>query len=119
MKRLIIATIGGMACGLVCLMMVTSGPAPVAVPIFWQVFFSRTLIGVAIGLSCLKLGHWAIHGFVLGLVFSLPLAFSGMMAPETVEYSQGGMFFLTALMGGIYGILIEVLTSVLFKARVE
>ncbi len=119
MKRLIVATIGGVICALICLSMVTSGPDPVAKPIIWQVFFSRTLVGFAIGLSTLKLGHWTIHGLVLGALFSLPLAFSGLMAPESPDFSAGSMFFFTVLLGAIYGLLIELLTSVAFKARVE
>ncbi len=119
MKRLIIATIGGVICGGICLSFVFSGGEEVASPIIWQILLSRTLIGFAIGISCLKIGHWAVHGLVMGLIFSLPLSFSGLMAPENPEFSQSMMFFSTLILGGMYGILIEVLTSYLFKAKME
>ena len=119
MKRLIIATLGGVVCGGICLSFVFSGGEEVASPVIWQILLSRTLIGFAIGISCLKLGHWSIHGLVIGLLFSLPLAFSGLMAPENPEFSKSMMFFSTLILGGIYGILIELLTSVFLKAKME
>ena len=84
-----------------------------------QIIASRTLIGFAIGISSLALGHWVIHGLVMGMLFSLPLAFSGLMAPETPEFSKTAMWVWTVILGMVYGLLIEVITSVLFKARQE
>ena len=55
----------------------------------------------------------------MGLVFSLPLAFSGLMAPESTEYSKVGMFLWTVILGMVYGLLIEVITSVVFKAKYQ
>ena len=56
---------------------------------------------------------------MLGLIFSLPLAFSGLMAPESPEFSASMMFINTVVMGMIYGLLIDLITSLLFKAKVE
>ena len=53
----------------------------------------------------------------MGLIFSIPLAFSGLMAPESPEFSKTGVFVLTIILGMIYGLLIEVITSLIFKAR--
>ncbi|MBC8400170.1 MAG: hypothetical protein H8E14_01640 [Candidatus Marinimicrobia bacterium] len=119
MKRLIIATLGGVVCGGICLSFVFSGGEEVASPVIWQILFSRTLIGFAIGISCLKLVHWSIHGLVLGFLFSLPLAFSGLMAPDNPEFSKNMMFFSTVILGAIYGLLIEVITTAVFKAKME
>ena len=55
----------------------------------------------------------------MGAFFSVPLAFSGLMAPDNPEYSKTGMFIITIVMGMIYGLLIEVITSVLFKAKIQ
>ena len=63
------------------------------------------------------MGHRAIHGPVTGLLFSLPLAFSGLMAPENPEFSATMMFVSTIVMGMIYGLLIEVITSAVLKAK--
>ena len=116
-KRIVVATLCGVLFGFVCFGLASSGPEPLAWPVALQLIASRTLIGFAIGISCLRLGHWAIHGTVMGLVFSLPLAFSSMMAPETPEMSQTWMFLGILILGMIYGLLIELITSVVFKAK--
>jgi hypothetical protein len=116
MKRVIIATLSGLLFGFVCYLFASSaGSLPMAVAL--QIIISRTLIGFAIGISNLKLGHWAVHGIVMGLLFSLPLGFGGMMAPENPEFTKEMMFASTVVMGVIYGLLIELITSVIFKAK--
>lgn len=115
MKRLVIATILGMIFGVVCYYMASSsGEIPAAIR--YQIISSRTILGFAIGISSLNLKHWSLHGLVMGLIFSLPMSFSGMMV-ENPEYSAGMMFLSTMVMGAIYGVLIELITSVLFKAK--
>ena len=116
-KRIIVATISGILFGFVCLGLASSSPGPLAWPVAMQIVISRTLIGFAIGISSFSIRHWAIHGAVMGLLFSLPLAFSGLMAPDSSEYSKTGVLIFTVLLGMIYGLLIEVITSVAFKAR--
>jgi hypothetical protein len=116
-KRLITATISGILFGLVCTSFASSGPVKLAWPIMMQIISSRTLIGLAIGISRFPIKHWSIHGLVMGFLFSLPLAFSGLMAPENPDFSHSAMFISTVVMGMIYGFLIEVITSVLLKAK--
>jgi hypothetical protein len=116
-KRIIIATLSGVLFGFVCFTLASSGPEKLALPLALQIITSRTLIGFAIGISCISLGHWSIHGLVMGLIFSLPLAFSGLMAPETAGYNMASMFIWTVILGMVYGLLIELITSVLFKAK--
>lgn len=115
-KRLIIATLSGVLFGLVCYGFASSNEYELAWPIAAQIISSRTLIGFAIGISCLRLYHWSIHGLVIGLLFSLPMAFSGLVA-EVPGFSKTEMFTATVVMGVIYGFLIEVITTVIFKAK--
>lgn len=117
-RRLIIATLSGLLFGFICFALASSS-AKLAWPITLQIITSRTLIGFAIGISWLSLGHWTIHGLFMGLVFSLPLAFSGLMAPDNPEFSKASMFMWTVILGMIYGLLIEVITSLLFKSKVQ
>ncbi|MDA3954860.1 MAG: hypothetical protein PF485_14530 [Bacteroidales bacterium] len=117
-KRIIIATIFGFLFGFVCLAFASSGEAELPYAVKQQILFSRALIGFAIGISCLKF-HWSLHGLLLGMLFSLPLAFSGLMAPENPEFSSVMMFVSTIILGMIYGFLIELITSLLLKAKVE
>ncbi|MFC1568691.1 hypothetical protein ACFL4L_00520 [bacterium] len=116
-KRIIVATISGLIFGFVCLAFASSGSGEVPLPISLQIIVSRTLIGFAIGISCLSFKHWSIHGIVMGILFSLPLAFSSLMMPESPELSTTSIFISTMVMGMIYGLLIEVITSVLFRAK--
>ena len=118
-KRLIIATLSGILFGLVCCGLASSGPELLTLPIFLQIIFSRTLIGFAIGICIFKMGHWTLRGLVLGFIFSLPMAFSGLMAPESPDFTTAGMFIATVAIGAIYGLLIEVITTVIFKAKLE
>ena len=115
-KRIIVATIAGLIFGFVCLALASSGGSEIPCPAKLQILFSRGLIGFAIGISSLKI-HWTLHGLILGIIFSLPLAFSGLMAPESPEFSAAMMFVSTVIMGMIYGFLIELITSVLFKSK--
>ena len=117
-KRLVIATLSGVLFGFVCFGFASSGPEPLPWPVAVQIILSRTLIGVAIGISRFRFGHWSVHGLVMGILFSQPLAFSGYMAPENPEFSRDTMFVWTVLLGMIYGLLIEVITSVIFKAKI-
>jgi len=112
MKRLIIATLSGMAFGVICYYLFKSGSED-AVPAAhrYQIIASRTLIGFAIGISSVNLRHWVLNGLVLGLIFSIPLSFSAMMY-GTIVFGAA-----TFIIGGIYGILIELITSVIFKIK--
>ncbi len=118
-KRVTIATLSGILFGFVCYGLASSGPAAVPGAVAWQLITSRMLIGFGIGISRLRMGHWSVHGVVLGLLFSVPLAIGSLMAPDSPEFNKGMMFFWTIVMGGIYGFLIELITSVLLKAKVD
>lgn len=119
LKRIIIPTLSGILFGCVCVGLASSGPGELPLPVTLQLLTSRMLIGFAIGISSVSLKHWSVHGLVMGLLFSLPLAFGGLMAPENPEFTSTAMFVSTIVMGMIYGLLIEVITTVLFKAKME
>jgi len=116
-KRLIVATLAGLFFGLVCFALASQSPGGLPAPIAWQIIASRTLIGFALGISCFKMHHWAIRGIIIGGLFSLPMAFSGLMA-EVPGFSPASMFSWTVGLGMVYGALIELITSVMFKARI-
>lgn len=117
-KRIIVATLSGVLFGFVCFGFAASS-GELALPVIFQLITSRTLIGFAIGISCFSIVHWSINGLIMGMIFSIPLAFSGLMAPEIPEFSKASLFIFTIILGMIYGLLIEVITSVIFKAKLK
>jgi hypothetical protein len=116
-KRLIIATFFGIISGFICYFLASSGGNQLGLMLGLNIILGRTLIGVAIGISNLKMKHWALHGAVMGLVFGLPAAFGSVLGPETPEFPHTMMFIWTFVMGIIYGVFIELFTSVVFRAK--
>jgi hypothetical protein len=118
-KRIIIATLAGTLFGFVCFGIASSSPGVLPLAIAMQLILSRALIGFAIGISSVPMGHWSIHGLVMGLIFSLPLAFGSMMASGNPAFTKASMFIMTNLMGMVYGVLTELITTVFFKAKMQ
>lgn len=116
-KRLIIATLLGLVFGFVCYGFASSGPNEIVPFLAMNIILGRTLIGFGIGISRFSFKHWSLHGILMGLIFSLPAGFGAMLGPETPEFSHAMLFISTIVMGMIYGFLIELITSVLFKAK--
>lgn len=116
-KRLLISTVMGLIFGFVCYGLASGGSTPVPTALAISIILSRTLIGVAIGISSFSLKHWSLHGIIMGFVFSLPMGFGAMGGPENPEFSPTMMLVSTIVLGMIYGFLIELVTSVLFKAK--
>jgi len=116
-KRLFIATLFGLVFGFVCFGMASSGNNDVSNLLAINIILGRTLIGFGIGISRFSLKHWSLHGLIMGLIFSLPAGFGAMLAPENPEFSHTMMFAATVVMGVIYGFLIELITTVVFRAK--
>jgi hypothetical protein len=116
MKRLIISTLWGFIAGFVCYSFAASGGGELSLYLILNIIFARALIGFGIGISKLKMGHWAIHGLVMGLIFSIPFAFGAMLG-DNPDFTPWSMFMASVVMGGIYGLLIELITTLVFKAK--
>ncbi|MEO0140645.1 MAG: hypothetical protein ABIM88_03755 [candidate division WOR-3 bacterium] len=109
-KRTLVATIMGFLTGLFCAWGYTRTPNMEFG--FWvlaSVIASRTVAGFAIGISRWKMPWW-LHGPVLGAIFGLPLSLPPLST---------GMNGFYMLMGAsiVYGFLIELVTSVIFRAK--
>ncbi len=112
-KRLVLATFFGVVFGLVCWIL-SSSSGPVAWYMAAATILGRTLIGFTIGISTLKMKWW-LHGVLIGAVYSIPMALNGFFVPGREIF----IFLGTTIMGVIYGFLIELLTTVVFKAPSE
>jgi L-cystine uptake protein TcyP (sodium:dicarboxylate symporter family) len=108
-KRVLLATLFGIVFGFVCMYLAASNPGgePMTTSVKWSIVLSRALMGFMIGISALRL-KWYAHGIILGAVGSLPMAAATMEDPRIAVSS--------IVMGVVYGFLIEVLTTVVFKS---
>ena len=105
-KRVIIATISGFVFGLVCMYLASSGPDPIDNGTKLIIVVSRGLLGFTIGISAIRLNWW-LHGILIGLIGSIPMALPVM---DQVSIAIG-----TFVMGAVYGLLTEVITTKIFK----
>jgi hypothetical protein len=106
-KRLILALIFGFICGLICLALGHfAGGAELTPRFIAGGLFNRTLMGLVIGLIAWKYTPY-VRGPLFGLIMSIGPAIG--MTQNQVPYLVAGM---------IYGFLIDVLTSKVFKADV-
>jgi hypothetical protein len=113
-KRFWICLICGMIAGLIC-GWTGSAQVPEGVSgamVFWSAFLNRAFIGFVIGISAWRMS-WALHGIVIGFLGSLPLAFPLIFTPQ----AGFNPFFAYLIAGIVWGFLIELVASVIFKAK--
>ncbi len=108
-KRVVIATLCGLLFGVICTSLASTNPeSEVSWQIQMTILFSRTLMGFTIGISAFKM-RWWLHGIVIGFVTSIPMAIPVM--------DRTDIFIGTFVMGMIFGLLTELITTKLFKAK--
>ena len=110
MKRITIATLFGLGAGVICasLSFYAGILAFSTVNLVW-VLLNRGVMGFAIGISNLKL-HWAWNGVAVGLVVGSIFSY--------FLFLRGGLGMLplvNLLANGVFGLLIELGTTVLCK----
>jgi hypothetical protein len=110
-KRVVIASALGIIFGFVSLAICKFGMGhsqPVSIDLVIILF--NGLLGFTIGISSLR-WHWVLHGLILGGIFG---AILGFMAAGT-----GSQFIWPLIFGFVYGFLIELITTLAFKAGVS
>ncbi|HBD96120.1 MAG TPA: hypothetical protein DC057_18255 [Spirochaetia bacterium] len=111
-KRLIICLIGGVISSIICAtgMKLTNASATIPI-ILASGIGNRILIGFVIGISRWKI-NYLFHGAILGLVVTLSTSI-GLLAQNIIG------FIIYTSAGIIYGILIEIFSTKIFKAKME
>jgi len=109
--RVVITTILGFIFGIVC-MLLASSKSPLLPAIAWSIIFNRTLMGFVIGISAWKI-NYLVHGILLGLIVSFPMALGVLAMPEKAT----SIFWGTMFAGAIYGFLIELITHLIVKEK--
>jgi len=108
--RIIVATILGGIFGVICYFSYKSTmEGPVGAVMVAGIIANRALIGFTIGIS--KIKNWFWNGLIAGLFVSLAMSIYPLMGKDWM-----GFLAITAA-GIIYGILIEVITSFVFKLK--
>ncbi len=112
LKRVAIATLFGLVMGGICATgAFTAGFLTFSTMNLVWVLLNRGVMGFAIGISGLKL-HWAWNGTLLGLVVGSVFSYSLFMNMGPVAVP-----FINAAVNGIFGLIIEFFTTVVFKQR--
>jgi hypothetical protein len=108
-KRLVICIIGGIIAAFICIMgMKSSGRMELTTPILLSGIGNRILIGFVIGISGWKI-NYLLHGALMGLIVTL--SSSIVMLPDNMSG-----FLMYTVAGIVYGLLIELCATKLFKA---
>jgi hypothetical protein len=99
-KRVVVCTLFGFVAGIICWLgsyLAGNAPLPFTAGVILAIIFNRAFIGFAIGISGWRV-HWALHGVVIGLLGSLPVAVFLLMTPDGLA---GSLMF--ELFGGMWG----------------
>jgi len=108
-KRILVATLFGLAMGGVCATGAFAGGIMKFTPIaLTWVLLNRTIMGAMIGASGLRL-HWVWNGIVLGVVVGSVFSFYLFMNVP------GPLPAINAIVNGVFGLIIEFFTTVVFK----
>lgn len=111
-RRIILATLFGFISGLFCFLGGRIFGIEMGMEDFIMILFHRTLLGFVIGISSLR-WHWALHGILLGLIIGIPHPFFFQMLLGDL----GSLIYF--ILGAVWGFLIELFTSIVFKAKVN
>ena len=119
-KRFFVAISLGIFFGFLCSYLASSSSQWVFwwTPLMWAIVTDRMIIGLAIGMAGAYMLHPifrfpcppALRGFILGAIFSLPLAIGGMISP-TPDMTAWMVFWYTMWAGAVYGLLIDMIAT--------
>jgi hypothetical protein len=111
-KRLVVSTFFGFFAGIICYLGGKYGLGDdISTSMFLYILVNRTLIGFVIGISALRL-HWALHGPLMGLLVGIPFAAGCLLEESNVETAIAAL-----ILGVLYGLMIELFTSIVFGAK--
>ena len=112
-KRIIIATIFGVLAGIICYVGAISLGLKIDPLRAIFIIINRTLIGFVIGISAIRI-KWALHGILIGEIVGLPFFLYDLMIGVDL-----GIVIAVVVMSGLFGLMIEFLTSIVFNAPIE
>jgi len=114
--RLIVSIVLGFIFGIICWLSTRSSPRmeiELTLAMILGIIFNRAMIGFVIGISGLKRLNFFLHGIIVGLVVTLPMSIYPLAGGEITG------FILLEVAGAVYGLLIELIVTKLFRAPIE
>ncbi len=111
-KRIIVATTFGIVAGIICLIGAISLNLEIDALRLIFIIVNRTLIGFVIGISALRM-KWVLHGLLLGEIVGLPFFLFDLMEVD-LSIALGVL-----IINGLFGIMIEFFTTIVFKEPAE
>jgi hypothetical protein len=114
-KRFWLCLFSGLIAGLICAWTgYSQTPVEIRTMAFISVVLNRTFIGFVLGVSNWKL-KWATHGIVMGILGTLPMSIPLIFSPQ----AGLAICLMYTVAGAVWGFLIELVTSVFFKAKMR
>ena len=112
-KRLLVCILGGVLSAIFCIMgkQIVYGFPEITWRVVGDTMANRLLLGFIIGISCWKI-NYLLHGALLGLFVSLSVSIG--LLPDKIFG-----FFLYTSAGVFYGIMIDWLAAIVFRAPME
>lgn len=109
-RRLLICLAGGVVAAGICIAgMKSGGNVSLTTAVLLSTIGNRILIGFVIGISSWRI-HYLLHGALIGLIVTLST--SVVILPQNIKG-----FILYTLAGIVYGLLIELFATKVFKAQ--
>ena len=116
-KRVVIATALGLVFGVLNWFLATfAAPRPLPRSGIATIILGRAVLGFVIGNSAWRMSWW-LHGLLVGFIVSLPAAFAVRLMSTPLGMSPDVATVLVLVLGLVIGFLIELFTSVVFRAR--
>ena len=110
MKRILTATAMGLMTGIICYLAGKYGlKDDINITMFFYIIANRTLAGFFIGISGMKMS-WYLHGLLIGFITGIPFSIGALLDDPCIA-----VFSVSLILGSVYGLIIELFTSVIFK----
>ena len=116
-RRVLIATALGLVFGVLNWFLATfAASKPISRSGIATIILGRAVLGFVIGNSAWRMNWW-LHGPLLGFIVSLPAAFAVRLMSPQLGMSPDVAPVMVLVLGMVIGFLIELFTSLVFKAR--
>ncbi len=120
-QRKTVCIIMGLLFGLLCVYLADSASEESiwGTPLMWVLLYNRLLIGFFItvigafnwhAILGFRYSPW-LRGLMIGMIVSIDIAIGAFMNPEIAAEEMKMIFWSTIIIGGIYGLIIDVVAT--------